>query len=77
MSIILHFLRHGQTEFSRDDRFCGSGLDPELTAEGLEMAQAFAVAYRNKPWRAIYASGLRRTITTAHKATIRLSPVAC
>ena len=58
MSIIVHLLRHGQTEFSRDDSFCGSGLDPELTAEGLEMAQAFAVAYRNnayrnKPWRAI------------------------
>jgi broad specificity phosphatase PhoE len=65
MSISLYLLRHGQTEFSRDDSFCGSGLDPELTAEGLEMAQAFAVAYRNKPWRAIYASGLRRTITTA------------
>jgi broad specificity phosphatase PhoE len=37
MSIILYFLRHGQTEFSRDDSFCGSGLDPELTAEGLEI----------------------------------------
>jgi broad specificity phosphatase PhoE len=65
MSLTLHLLRHGQTALSRDDVFCGSGLDPELTAEGLQMAQAFAATYRSKPWRAIYASGLRRSITSA------------
>ena len=61
----LYLLRHGQTALSREDVFCGSGLDPELTAEGLEMAQAFANAYRETGWRAIYCSSLRRTITTA------------
>ena len=65
MTLSLHFLRHGQTALSREDVFCGSGLDPELTAEGLEMAQAFADASREKPWTAIYSSGLRRGITTA------------
>ncbi|HAF16469.1 MAG TPA: histidine phosphatase family protein [Blastocatellia bacterium] len=65
MSLTLYFLRHGQTELSREDNFCGSGLDPELTAEGLQMAQAFAAAYRAKPWRAIYSSSLRRAIDTA------------
>ena len=65
MSLTLYFLRHGQTALSREDVFCGSGLDPELTAEGLEMAQAFTAAYRTKPWRAIYSSNLRRGITTA------------
>jgi len=65
MSLTLYFLRHGQTDLSRKDSFCGSGLDPELTAEGLEMAQAFAAAYRAKPWRAIYSSSLRRAITSA------------
>jgi broad specificity phosphatase PhoE len=66
MSLTLHFLRHGQTTLSREDNFCGSGLDPGLTPEGLEMAQAFAAAYRQKEWTAIFTSGLRRTITTAH-----------
>jgi broad specificity phosphatase PhoE len=61
----LYLLRHGQTALSREDVFCGSGLDPELTAEGLEMARAFANAYRETSWRAIYCSSLRRTITTA------------
>ena len=65
MKLNLYLLRHGQTALSREDVFCGSGLDPELTAEGLEMAQAFANAYRELGWRAIYCSSLRRTITTA------------
>ena len=65
MSLILYLLRHGQTALSRDDVFCGSGLDPELTPEGMEMAQVFAKAYRDVEWRAVYSSSLRRTITTA------------
>jgi probable phosphoglycerate mutase len=65
MSLTIYFLRHGQTELSREDAFCGSGLDPELTPEGLEMARAFADAYAATSWRAIYASPLRRTVATA------------
>jgi broad specificity phosphatase PhoE len=65
MSVTLYLLRHGQTEFSREDTFCGSGLDPELTADGLKMAHAFADAYKKTPWRGIYCSSLRRGITTA------------
>jgi broad specificity phosphatase PhoE len=65
MSLSLYLLRHGQTELSREDSFCGSGLDPELTPEGLQMAHAFRDVYRAKPWRAIYSSSLRRSIATA------------
>ena len=65
MTLTIHLLRHGQTALSREDVFCGSGLDPELTPEGLEMAKAFAAAYRAKSLRAIYSSSLRRGIDTA------------
>lgn len=65
MSLTIYFLRHGQTELSRQDIFCGSGLDPELTSEGAQMAEAFAVASRKQSWRAIYCSSLRRGIETA------------
>ncbi len=65
MSLTLYFLRHGQTTLSREDSFCGSGLDPELTLEGLEMGHAFAAAYQQTQWSVIYTSSLRRTITTA------------
>jgi broad specificity phosphatase PhoE len=65
VSLTLYFLRHGQTSFSRDNSFCGSGLDPDLTEAGLEMAEAFATAYSATPWNAIYSSPLRRTVATA------------
>ena len=65
MSLKLHLLRHGQTAFSRANAFCGAGLDPELTADGQAMAQAFAAAYKSVPWTAVYASPLRRTVATA------------
>jgi broad specificity phosphatase PhoE len=65
MSLTLYLLRHGQTALSREDVFCGSGLDPKLTPQGLEMAQAFATAYKSRSWRAVYSSSLRRGITTA------------
>lgn len=65
MGLTLYFLRHGQTAASRDNVFCGSGLDLELTEEGVEMANAFAVAYRSIPWNAVYASPMRRTVMTA------------
>ena len=65
MGLTFYFLRHGQTALSREDIFCGSGLDPELTSEGLEMAEAFLNVYREAGWRAVYSSSLRRSITTA------------
>jgi broad specificity phosphatase PhoE len=65
MPLTLYLLRHGQTALSREDVFCGSGLDPELTTEGLEMAHAFAEKYRINSWAAVFTSQLRRTIATA------------
>ena len=65
MPLSLYLLRHGQTPLSRQDVFCGSGLDPELTDDGMQMAQAFADVYRTNSWAAIFTSQLRRTISTA------------
>ena len=65
MSLKLYFLRHGQTDYSRDNAFCGAGLNPELTEDGREMARLFGEAYKTIPCSAIYASPLRRTIATA------------
>jgi broad specificity phosphatase PhoE len=65
MSLMLHLLRHGQTAFSRENAFCGAGLNPDLTDAGHEMAKAFAAAYQTTQWQAIYASPLKRAIQTA------------
>lgn len=64
MSLTLYLLRHGQTACSRANLFCGS-IDPELTPEGMEMAQEFAAAYRTTAWEAIFGSPMQRTQATA------------
>ena len=68
----LFLLRHGETEFSRGDRFCG-GIDAPLTAAGLRMGEHFADFYGAVPWRAIVTSTRRRTITTAEPLAARLA----
>jgi probable phosphoglycerate mutase len=64
LSLTLYLLRHGQTSCTRDNVFCGSS-DPELTQDGLAMAQAFAAAYRKLPWEAVFVSPMKRTLATA------------
>ncbi|MBV9463780.1 MAG: histidine phosphatase family protein [Verrucomicrobiae bacterium] len=65
MSLEITFLRHGQTPYSREDVFCGAGLDPDLTPEGREMAESVRDSLRSQPWIAIYASPLKRAVQTA------------
>jgi len=64
VNLHIYFLRHGQTECSRNNAFCGS-IDSELTPEGYDMAEAFANAYQSLSWTAIFSSPMRRTIATA------------
>lgn len=60
----LYLVRHGQTEFSRENRFCGT-TDPPLTDVGQAMAEAFATAYAEMAWDAIYTSPMIRARQTA------------
>jgi probable phosphoglycerate mutase len=63
MTLTRYLLRHGETVFSRSGGYCGS-LDPELTENGLRMAEQFARAYAAIPWTAVYASPMCRTLAT-------------
>lgn len=63
--LTLYLVRHGQTECSRDSRFCGSGVDVPLLPVGEEMAEALADRYAQERWEAIYASPLVRARQTA------------
>ncbi|MEX2270633.1 MAG: histidine phosphatase family protein [Vicinamibacterales bacterium] len=69
----LYLIRHGQTEFSRENRFCGTS-DPPLTGAGAAMAEAFARAYASVKWDAIYTSPMLRSRQTAD-AIARLTGV--
>jgi probable phosphoglycerate mutase len=64
MSLIIYFLRHGETTASQTGCYCGT-LDPDLTPAGHQMAQDFANAYKSLPWVAVFSSPLRRAVATA------------
>jgi len=66
----LYLLRHGETEFSRSDRFCGD-IDAPLTDAGKLMGEQFAHAYAQMPWRAIVTSTRRRAQATAEPLAAR------
>jgi probable phosphoglycerate mutase len=60
----LYLVRHGQTDASLHNRFCGR-IDPPLNATGLAMADALAARYGTEGWVEIVASPLMRTHQTA------------
>jgi len=64
MSLIIYFLRHGETTASQAGGYCGT-LDPDLTPEGYQMAEDFANFYKSLSWAAVYSSPLRRTVAMA------------
>lgn len=70
MKIELYFLRHGQTAHSRENMFCGCGSNPELTAEGILMTEAFANVYADYGWQAVYCSPLKRAVKSAEPLNI-------
>ena len=66
----IYLLRHGETEFSRQDRFCGN-IDAPLNESGRRMAACFADAYGDLPWRAIITSTRGRTVSMAEPLATR------
>lgn len=60
----LYFIRHGETTYSKVGGYCGN-LDPDLTEDGMKMAQQFANTYATLGWEAVYVSPMTRTQATA------------
>lgn len=63
-TLSLYLVRHGQTDASRANRFCGR-IDPPLNATGLAMADALAARYGTEGFAEIVASPLQRAQQTA------------
>ncbi len=57
-------IRHGETEWNRQDRFRGRS-DVPLNANGLAQAEKIAARFADTPVSAVYASLLPRAIQTA------------
>jgi probable phosphoglycerate mutase len=70
MALRLYLVRHGQTDSSLHNQFCGA-IDPPLNATGRKMAEALAEKYGTHPWAAIYASPLERALSTAAPTAAR------
>lgn len=64
MNQFLFFLRHGETEASQIDRYCGD-IDPDLTPAGYQMGKDFANTYKSLRWSAVFSSPMRRAVMTA------------
>jgi len=62
--IRIFLVRHGETEWNRTGRFQGRS-DVPLNEEGKTQAQATALALKDTPFDAIYASPLSRALETA------------
>jgi probable phosphoglycerate mutase len=62
--LTLYLVRHGQTDHSRENAFCGTS-DIPLTPDGHRMAKALAEHYGHIPFKAIYASTKIRAVQTA------------
>src|SRR3954468_21236201 len=63
-TLSLSLVRHGQTDASLHNRFCGR-IDPPLNATGEAMAEALAARYGTERWAEIVSSPLARARATA------------
>lgn len=64
-STVLYLVRHGETEYNRQNVVQGEGIDSEINATGRAQARALARRLQSVPVDALYASALRRAKQTA------------
>ncbi|MCV9386450.1 histidine phosphatase family protein [Reichenbachiella ulvae] len=57
----IYIIRHGQTDFNKQKRVQGRGVDSDLNELGRKQAEAFFEAYQDVPFDKVYTSSLKRT----------------
>lgn len=62
ISKTIHLIRHGQTDFNKQNIIQGSGIDSDLNETGKQQAVLFYQQYKNVPYSRIYTSKLQRAI---------------
>jgi broad specificity phosphatase PhoE len=57
----IYIIRHGETEFNKQNIVQGSGVDTDLNEMGRQQAAAFYKQYQHHPFDIVYTSALKRT----------------
>jgi probable phosphoglycerate mutase len=57
----LYIIRHGETDFNKQNIVQGSGVDMPLNATGKKQAQQFYQAYQHHSFQVVYTSALIRS----------------
>jgi len=60
-----YIFRHGETDYNKERRWQGCGLDPFLNDTGVQQAEELAGLLQDKELQVIYASPLKRALQTA------------
>jgi probable phosphoglycerate mutase len=60
----IYIIRHGETDFNKEKRVQGSGIDTDINDTGRLQGQAFYDMYHNIQFDKIYVSQLKRTHQT-------------
>jgi probable phosphoglycerate mutase len=73
---LFYLLRHGETEWNAENRFCGS-TDVPLSEAGRRQAKSLAERLNSIPFEALYSSPLKRALETARviSASVGLQPI--
>mgnify|MGYP006426126769 FL=1 len=62
---VFYLVRHGETDYNRDNIMQGSGVDCELNAKGKSQAKALADRLASVPLDVVYSSPMKRTVQTS------------
>ena len=60
----LYFIRHGETDFNRQNIVQGGGIDSDLNETGRAQGQRFFEHYRDLHFDRVYCTQLKRTYQT-------------
>ena len=60
-----YIFRHGETDYNKNKRWQGCGIDSPLNENGVKQAQILVEKLTGKNIQIIYSSGLKRAIKTA------------
>lgn len=60
-----YVFRHGETDYNREKRCQGSGINPDINETGRRQAELLAEKMRKIPLQAVFSSPLQRAVHTA------------